>query len=84
MTMVLLVSLLVQDMGGCDPAQMGCPWPDCPDMTEMMEACEDCSMEEWMAGMQAEMEQECAAYSDCPFGEGMEGCDSSWVDQCGD
>lgn len=87
MTWLLLATLLTQDMGGCDPAQMGCPMPDCPDMAEWMQACEDdmdCAMEEWMESMQAEMEQECAEYSDCPFGEGMEGCDPSWVDQCGD
>lgn len=76
---------------GCDPGQMGanmgCPMPDCVDMDEMMEACGsdmDCAMEEWMDSMQAEMEQECETYSDCPFGEGMEDCDNSWVDQCGE
>lgn len=79
----------------CDPSQMGanmgCPWPDCVDMQAIMQACQnnnsncddmmnDC--EDMMDDCQQMME-ECDQYSDCPFGEGMDNCDNSWVDQCG-
>ncbi|MBI2901065.1 MAG: hypothetical protein HYY17_12840 [Planctomycetes bacterium] len=76
---------------GCDPssmgAGMGCAWPDCPGMQELIDACQpSCAcdmedMEEWCSPMSSE---ECEQYSECPFGEGAPGCDLSWVDQCGD
>lgn len=72
----------------CDPSQMGanmgCPWPDCVDMQAIMQACQNnnSNCEDMMDDCQQTMD-ECDQYSDCPFGEGMDDCDNSWVDQCG-
>lgn len=82
--------------GGHDLAdmgmEMGCPWPDCPDLAELIEECEEPDghdLEEWMESMEHMdfmedmMGEELCEFNDCPFGEGREGCDNSWIDECG-